>query len=142
MLTIRQQMSSLPIGYAVQAAVPFDRLLLRMEHCFILILKGPYMKTSTLKTTRSDMKTLVKDAQKLFHEATSATGDRADELRHRGLEMLDTALTKAHEVQAAALETGKEIAEKTDDYVHENPWRAVAISAGVGVLVGLLISRK
>ena len=88
------------------------------------------------------MKTLVKDAQKLFHEATSATGDRADDLRHRGLEMLDTALAKAHEVQAAALETGKEIAEKTDDYVHENPWRAVAISAGVGVLVGLLISRK
>ena len=38
------------------------------------------MKASTLKTTRSDMKTLVKDAQELFREATSATGERADEL--------------------------------------------------------------
>lgn len=100
------------------------------------------MKASTLKTTRSDMKTLVKDAQELFREATSATGERADELRTRGLQLLDSALVKAHEVQAAAIETGKEIAEKTDDYVHENPWRAVAIAGGVGVVLGLLISRK
>ena len=56
------------------------------------------MKASTLKTTRSDMKTLVKDAQELFREATSATGERADELRNRGLQLLDNALVKAHEL--------------------------------------------
>ncbi len=100
------------------------------------------MKASTLKTTRSDMKTLVKDAQDLFREAASATGDRADELRTRGLQLLDSAVSKAQEVQTVAIETGKEIAEKTDDYVHENPWRAVAISAGIGVVLGLLVSRK
>lgn len=100
------------------------------------------MKASTLKTTRNDMKSLVKDAQDLFREAASATGETADELRTRGLQLLDSALVKAHEVQTVAVETGKEIAVKTDDYVHDNPWRAVAISAGVGVLIGLLISRK
>lgn len=100
------------------------------------------MKASTLKTTRNDMKSLVKDAQDLFREAASATGETADELRTRGLQLLDTAVTKAHEVQTAAIESGKEIAVKTDDYVHENPWRAVAISAGVGVLIGMLLSRK
>lgn len=100
------------------------------------------MKANTLKTTRTDMKTLVKDAQDLFREATTVTGEKADELRSRGLQLLDTALVKAQEVQTAALETGKELAEKTDDYVHENPWRAVAISASVGVVLGLLISRK
>jgi ElaB/YqjD/DUF883 family membrane-anchored ribosome-binding protein len=56
--------------------------------------------------------------------------------------LLDKAVTKAQEVQTAAIESGKEIAVKTDDYVHENPWRAVAISAGVGVLLGMLLSRK
>ena len=100
------------------------------------------MKANTLKTTRTDMKTLVKDAQELFREATSVTGEKADELRSRGLQMLDSALVKAQEVQTAALETGKELADKTDDYVHENPWRAVAIAGGIGLLVGLLISRK
>ncbi|HEX2604244.1 MAG TPA: DUF883 family protein [Oxalicibacterium sp.] len=100
------------------------------------------MKATTLKTTRTDIRTLVKDAQELFREATTVTGEKADELRNRGLQLLDSAMGKAQEVQAAALETGKELAAQTDDYVRENPWRAVAISAGVGLVIGMLISRK
>lgn len=100
------------------------------------------MLTSNLKTGRTDMKTLVQDAQDLFREATSATGMKADELRSKGMALLETAMTKAQDVQAAAVETGKEMATNADDYVHENPWRAVAVSATVGVLVGLLIARK
>lgn len=100
------------------------------------------MLSSNLKTVRTDMKTLVKDAQDLFREATSATGEKAELLRTQGLDLLDTALVKAQEVQTAAIQTGKEVAESTDTYVQENPWKAVAISAGVGVLIGMLIARK
>jgi ElaB/YqjD/DUF883 family membrane-anchored ribosome-binding protein len=100
------------------------------------------MLASNLKTVRNDMKSLVKDAQELFREATSATGEKAEELRNKGLSLLDAALTKAHDLQVAAIETGKEVVETADDYVQENPWRAVAISAGVGLLVGYLIGRK
>ncbi len=100
------------------------------------------MLTSHLKTGRTDMKTLVQDAQDLFREATSATGVKAEELRGRGMELLETAKVRAHDAQIAAVETGKEIATTADDYVHENPWRAVAVSATVGLLVGLLIARK
>lgn len=100
------------------------------------------MKASILKTTRTDMKSLIKDAQDLFQQATNVTGETADDLRERGLQLLDSAVAKAQEVQSVALETGKELAEKTDDYVQENPWRAVAIAGGIGVLFGFLISRK
>ncbi len=100
------------------------------------------MLSSNLKTVRTDMKTLVKDAQDLFREATSATGEKAEVLRNQGLMLLDTAVSKAQEVQTAAIETGKEMAESADTYVQENPWKAVAISAGVGVLIGMLIARK
>ncbi len=100
------------------------------------------MQTTNVKTVRTDMKTLVKSAQDLFREATSATGERAEILRNQGLTLLDTAMTKAQEVQTAAMETGKEIAESTDTYVQENPWKSVAISTGVGVLIGMLIARK
>jgi ElaB/YqjD/DUF883 family membrane-anchored ribosome-binding protein len=100
------------------------------------------MLSSNLKTVRTDMKTLVKDAQELFREATNATGEKAEMLRNQGLTLLDTAITKAQDVQAAALETGKEMAETADTYVQENPWKAVGLSAGLGVLIGLLIARK
>lgn len=100
------------------------------------------MLSSNLKTVRTDMKTLVKDAQDLFREATNATGEKAEMLRNQGLTLLDAAITKAHDAQAAALETGKEIVETADTYVQENPWKAVGLSAGLGVLIGLLIARK
>ncbi len=100
------------------------------------------MLESNLKTTRTDMKSLVQDAQDLFREATSVTGSKADELRTKGLALLDTALAKAHDAQAAALDTGKEIAESADIYVQENPWKAVAIAGGAGFLLGLLLARK
>lgn len=100
------------------------------------------MYRSTLKTTRSDIRSRVKDAQELFREAAATTGETAKNLREEGLELLDVAVSKAQDVQAAAIETSKEIAATTDEYVQENPWRAIAISAGIGLLVGLVISRK
>lgn len=100
------------------------------------------MLSSNIKTVQSDMRTLVRDAQDLFREATTATGEKADALRARGLTLLDTALAKAQDVQAAALETGKEMAETADNFVQENPWKAVGIAAGVGLLVGVLIARR
>lgn len=100
------------------------------------------MVESKLKTVRGDMKTLVQDAQALFTEATAAGGIKADELRSRGMQLLDSALEQVQELQTATLEKGKELADNTDHYVRENPWQAVGLAAAVGVLVGMLIARK
>ncbi len=100
------------------------------------------MLASNIKTVRNDMKTLVKDAQELFHEASLVTGEKAEELRAKGLVLLDTAMEKAQEVQAIAIEKGKAAAQTTDQFVHEHPWKAVGIAAGAGLIIGLLISRR
>jgi ElaB/YqjD/DUF883 family membrane-anchored ribosome-binding protein len=97
---------------------------------------------SNIKTVRNDMRTLMRDAQDLFLEAASTTGEKADELRAKGMQLLEAASAKAHELQATAVATGKEVAHETDVFVRENPWKAVAISAGIGLLVGMLIARK
>lgn len=100
------------------------------------------MLTNNIKTVRNDMKTLVRDAQELFREASLATGEKAEELRNKGLVMLDAAMEKAQQIQAVALEKGKEAAQTTDEFVHEHPWQAVGIAAGIGLVVGLLIGRR
>ena len=94
------------------------------------------------KVVTTDVNTLVKDAQALFQSATTLTGERADELRAKGMKLLDTALSKAQDAQASALQMGKEIAINADDFVKENPWRAIAASAGVGLLLGVVLGRK
>lgn len=100
------------------------------------------MLESEIKTVRSDLKTLVQDAQALFNEATSTSGVKAEDLRQRGMTLLDSALAQVHQLQAATLDKGRKIVDGTDGYVRENPWQAVGISAAVGVLIGMLIARK
>jgi ElaB/YqjD/DUF883 family membrane-anchored ribosome-binding protein len=90
----------------------------------------------------ADMKTLVQDAQSLLTAAASLTGTKADELRARGMRMLDAALSQGRKVQDQAMVKGKELAHSADVYVKDNPWRTVAVAAGAGLLIGVLLGRK
>lgn len=100
------------------------------------------MLESNLNVVNNDMRSLVKDAQALFQAATALTGEKADEVRNRGMQLLDTAMVKAHDAQTKCLVAGKEMAASADHYVKENPWRVVAGTAGVALLIGFILGRK
>jgi ElaB/YqjD/DUF883 family membrane-anchored ribosome-binding protein len=97
---------------------------------------------SNMNTVTTDVKTLVKDAQTLLTAAAALTGEKAEEMRGRGMQMLDVALGKATQVQGQAVVKGKELAHTADVYVKDNPWRTVAAAASVGLLVGVILGRK
>ena len=97
---------------------------------------------SSLNNTSADMKVLVKDAQALLTAAAAMTGEKADELRNRGMELLDRAMGKASQYQGQAVVKSKELAHTADVYVKDNPWRTVAAAASVGLLVGIFLGRK
>jgi ElaB/YqjD/DUF883 family membrane-anchored ribosome-binding protein len=46
------------------------------------------------------------------------------------------------EVEEEAMRRAREIAGAADEYVHENPWQAVGVAAGIGLVLGLLIARR
>ena len=46
------------------------------------------------------------------------------------------------DAEKTLVKKSKEAAEIADDYVRENPWSAVGIAAGVGLILGLLIRAK
>ncbi|MDP3668715.1 MAG: DUF883 family protein [Telluria sp.] len=95
-----------------------------------------------LSAVQTDVKTLVKDAQTLLQAAAALTGEKAEEMRGRGMHLLDVALDKASQVQGQAIVKGKELAHTADVYVKDNPWRTIAAAAGVGLLVGVILGRK
>lgn len=95
-----------------------------------------------LNSAQSDVKTLVKDAQALLTAAAALTGEKAEELRGKGMQLLDVAMGKASQVQGQAVVKGKELAQSADVYVKDNPWRTIAAAAGVGLLVGVILGRK
>ncbi len=95
-----------------------------------------------MNAVQTDVKTLVKDAQTLLTAAAALTGEKAEEMRGRGMQMLDVALGKASQVQGQAIVKGKELAHTADVYVKDNPWRTIAAAASVGLLVGVILGRK
>ena len=96
------------------------------------------------KTTNADneLKALVRDAQALFDEATAAGGAKAEELRAQGMKMLDHAIAATHDLQETAMRKGRKIAHDTDEYVHDNPWRAIGIAGVAGLLIGMLVAKR
>ena len=96
----------------------------------------------TINSNQTDVKTLVRDAQTLLTAAAALTGEKAEELRGRGMQMLDVAMGKASQAQDQAMVKGKELAQTADVYVKDNPWRTIAAAASVGLLVGVILGRK
>ena len=100
------------------------------------------MLESNINVVKNDIKTLVTDAQALFNAATELTGEKADDVRKRGMHLLDAALLKAQSVQACAAVSGREITASAYGYVKENPWRTIGLATGFGLLVGVVLGRK
>ena len=89
-----------------------------------------------------DMKTVLNDAEDLLKAAAAASGEKAVELREKAMVSLRRAKEAMQDTQVAVIEKSKPAARVTDDYVHDNPWRAVGIAAAVGFLLGLIVNRR
>lgn len=93
-------------------------------------------------TITDDVKKISKDASDVVQNVKADALEKSDELSKKCMAFLDSAIAAAKEMPTVAAARTKEVAASTDDYVHQNPWRAVTISAGVGVLLGFLFSRR
>ena len=90
----------------------------------------------------ADLKVVVADAEELLRATASQAGEKVVAARERIQASLATAKVKLGEAERAAVAKAKEAAKATDEYVHDNPWQAVGIAAGIGFLLGLLIGRR
>ena len=82
----------------------------------------------------AEFKAVIADAEALIKATANHGGEKVDQLRSQAEASLASAKDK--------IEKGREAVKATDDYVQENPWKAVGIAAGIGLVVGLLVSRR
>lgn len=86
-----------------------------------------------------DFNTVIADTEQLLKSAAGAGGDKAQAWRASVEQNLKAAKEKLVLLEENALEKAKATARATDEYVHDKPWQAIGITAGVGVLVGLAV---
>lgn len=90
----------------------------------------------------SDMKVVVSDAEEILRATAGVAGEKMIDLRERIGERLRDAKLRIADAEAALVDRTKAAARATDDYVNENPWQAVGIAAGIGLLLGIIIGRR
>ncbi len=89
-----------------------------------------------------DFSTMLTEAEDLLRRAGGETGERAKDLRAQVEAKLLAAKLRLQELEGEAMDRAKDAARFTDDYVHDNPWRAVGVAAVVGFVAGLLLNRR
>ena len=81
---------------------------------------------------------LAEDARALMAATADVAGDKVGEARKR----LAAALERAKEIAANVRDKAVAGAKATDQAVHENPYKAIAVGVGVGAILGYLLARR
>lgn len=89
-----------------------------------------------------DLQLVVADAEDLLRATASQAGEGAALARARIQGSLNEVKGRLVEAEDAMIERTREAANATDEYVHDNPWKAIGISAVAGAIVGMLIARR
>jgi ElaB/YqjD/DUF883 family membrane-anchored ribosome-binding protein len=84
----------------------------------------------------------VADIEDLIKSTTSLSGDDLASVKEKIGERIAAAKESAEEMgDALAHRAGKAVA-VTNEYVHEQPWKAIGVGVAVGFLLGAVVARR
>jgi ElaB/YqjD/DUF883 family membrane-anchored ribosome-binding protein len=95
-------------------------------------------KEVTMDKLVQDFKVVIRDAEGLLKASAGELGEKAREARVRLSASLEGAKASFHKVEEKALAGAK----ATDQVIREHPYQSLGIAFGVGIVIGLLVSRK
>ena len=103
------------------------------------------MNTETAVTKEKltqDLKIVIADAEELLRATASQAGEKVAVAREKIQDSLHRAKIKLAAAEDVMMDKTKQAARATDEYVHDHPWKAVGVAAGIGLIIGLLIGRR
>jgi len=89
-----------------------------------------------------DFKALMADAQALITATAGHEDGTLSAIRTKALDTLSNAKESLSSIEGTLTDKAKVVAEGADEFVHRNPWEAVGVAAGLGLLIGLFIGRR
>ncbi len=89
-----------------------------------------------------ELRVMVSDAEELLTSTANQTGEGAVAARARIQKSLHLVKARLSAAESAIIDRTRKAAKATDEYVHDNPWKAIGISACAGVIVGMLVARR
>ena len=98
--------------------------------------------THARERVMADLKSLVRDSEDLLKSTADDVSEKAREARSRVTAALERARSTCNEMQEQTAATAKAAAKKADTVIREHPYESLGIAFGVGLLIGVLVTRK
>ncbi len=92
----------------------------------------------TIRKLVEDFKVVVHDAEGLLKASAGELGEKAREARTRLAASLEGAKASFHNVEEKAIAGAK----ATDKIIREHPYQSLGVAFGVGLLIGVLVTRR
>lgn len=89
-----------------------------------------------------ELRKVVHDAQEMLNHQIESADDGYRSARKQLAQSVEHANRQLQGAERALLDQTRKVVRETDHYVHDHPWESVGVSAGIGLLVGLLIARR
>ena len=90
----------------------------------------------------ADLRALVADTEELLRATAGQAGEKAAAARERMQASLARGRQRLLEAERGLEDNAGQLARAVEEFVHENPWRAVGIAAFAGFVLGALINRR
>jgi ElaB/YqjD/DUF883 family membrane-anchored ribosome-binding protein len=93
---------------------------------------------ANMEKVMADLKVLSRDAESVLQATAGQAGEKMHELRNRLATTLESAKATCHRLEEKAV-AGAKVADKT---IREHPYESIGVAFGVGLLVGVLVTRR
>lgn len=90
----------------------------------------------------TDLRAIIDDAEELLKNTADVGGEKVAALRQKVAARLEVARANLKNAEEVLREKSRQCADLTDQYVKENPWKAVGIAGVAGLVLGLLLGRR
>lgn len=90
----------------------------------------------------ADLRSLVHDSEDLLKATAGEVSEKAKEARSRLTFVLKRAQQTCENLQEKTAASARVAAKKADIMIREHPYECLAISFGIGLLIGVLVTRK
>ncbi|MCS2152779.1 YqjD family protein [Scandinavium goeteborgense] len=99
-------------------------------------------KDNTSEHLRDELKSLADTLEEVLNSSSDKSKEELGKLRSKAERALKDSRHRLGETSDAIAKQTREAAARADEYVRDNPWTGVGIGAAVGVVLGVLLSRR
>ncbi len=97
---------------------------------------------AVMDNASSELHNFIADIEDLVKETTTLTGEDLNKAKVKLSARLAEAKESAAEMGGMISKRARQSAVSTNEYVHEQPWKAIGAGAAAGLIIGFALARR